>query len=207
MKNLTLKNNHMFLIILIILVVSSQSEFKAQNKNDVPMFDTLENNMFVKARNPIFNLVPNPSFENRKVGWDFFIIKEKASGEYDSVQSKTGNLSYKFKLNNSGEAFLHSAVFNVKPGGKYELSAWIRGNGNAHMEILWWKTFTGMYIKESNHHRDVLNNYKAVNSWEKISGKITAPKDAHMVYIRLVATKGNVWFDDIVMHYISSRDN
>ena len=154
------------------------------------------------------NLISNPSFEigdnsigrdYNQNGWTFFIIEEPAKGVVKN-DAKDGNACFEIQAE-KGYGFLHSDPFLVNQSSSFKINVWIKGSGEGSIEILWWKEYNDDIVIESDHHRDVLKKFNATNSWQQVNAEINVPKDAKFAYIRLVARKANICFDDIsVIH-------
>lgn len=150
------------------------------------------------------NLVQNPSFEigGSTIGqeynqnnWTFFTIEAPATGVV-SKDAKDGSCCFEIQTKN-GRGFLHSEPFPVNPLSKLNVSLWVKGDGEGAVEILWWNKYDENVVVESEHHRDILKAFNASHSWQKINVIASAPRDANFAYVRLVAKKANVSFDEI----------
>lgn len=161
------------------------------------------------------NLVPNASFEKverAKVGkrrmvpsgWRFYVIVMPASDSVDNAIKRTGKYSFKFTVGEKGKAFLHSPAFDVEPGQAYRISAWVRGKGALAIEMLWWQSYLKPLIM-SKHHRDAMKKpvKASEKQWKRVEVTFTAPNDAKRAYVRLVATNGDVWVDDVEVAPVS----
>lgn len=151
------------------------------------------------------NLVTNASFETggtsiaqdyNQNGWTFFVIEEPVKGAVLNSGAQDGNACFEIQTED-GRGFLHSDPFSVKPSSRLKLSAWIKGSGEGAIEVLWWKKYDDDTVIESNHHRDVLKTFNASSSWEEVTAVAAVPEDAKFAYIRLVASKAAVCFDNI----------
>lgn len=153
----------------------------------------------------VANLVTNPSFETggtsigqdyNQNNWTFFVIEEPVKGAVLTSGAQDGNACFEIQTND-GRGFLHSDPFAVTPGSKLNVSVWAKGAGEGAVEILWWKKYDNDTVVESDHHRDALKTFTASSSWQQISTTASAPEDAKFAYIRLVAKKANVSFDNV----------
>ena len=150
------------------------------------------------------NLVCNSSFRNGTNDWHFFVIRANARGRIDSIAITAGQNSYEFEESDSGEAFLHSCVFDVNPSGRYRVSLWIRGQGRLRFEMLWWKVYSGTFIQASMDPLDTLLERHATGKWTKVEGVVSSPKDATRAYVRLIASGGNIWIEDVEARPVGS---
>ncbi|MBM4083128.1 MAG: hypothetical protein FJ278_25700, partial [Planctomycetes bacterium] len=129
-------------------------------------------------------------------GWTFHVIQLPVADSLDKAGGRTGKQSFKLAIEKQGgKGFLHSAAFAVKPGAKYNVSAWIKGSGAGSVEVLWWEKYDLDEKKEiamSKRHRDVVEPKKATADWQRITGSFTAPEDAAKAYVRLVGLDGDV---------------
>lgn len=156
------------------------------------------------AQNPGVNLVVNSSFETggqniarefNSHGWTFFVIEEPAKGGVTN-EAQDGNACFEIRAE-GGRGFLHSDPFPVKPSFNLNISLWIKGSGEAAVEILWWKEYNDDIVIASDRHRDVLKTADAFAEWKKLTMQAGVPEDARFAYIRLIARKADVAFDDI----------
>ena len=150
------------------------------------------------------NLVANPSFESggadigqdyNQSGWTFFVIEEPVKGIV-SGNAKDGNACFEIQTD-GGRGFLHSDPFSVSPSSKLNISLWVKGSGEGAVEILWWKEYNNDVVIESGSHRKILKEFNASSAWNNITVTADAPDDAKYAYIRLVAKKENIAFDNI----------
>ena len=151
------------------------------------------------------NLVANPSFEigGTAIGqdynqnsWTFFVIEEPVKGVVVTSGAKDGSACFEIQTDD-GRGFLHTDPFAVSASGKLNVSVSVKGAGEGAVEILWWKKYDDDTVIESEHHRDVLKTFNASSSWQEVSATASAPADAKFAYIRLVAKKANVSFDNV----------
>ena len=151
------------------------------------------------------NLVANPSFETggasigqdyNQNGWTFFVIEEPVKGVVATSGAKEGSACFEIQTDD-GRGFLHSDVFAVPGSTSLQVRVSVKGAGEGAVEILWWKKYDNDTVVESDNHRDVLKTFNASSSWQEVTGTASVPADAKFAYIRLVAQKANVSFDDI----------
>ncbi|MCS7254263.1 MAG: hypothetical protein RMK18_09940 [Armatimonadota bacterium] len=153
------------------------------------------------------NLVVNHSFEAVKrvstarkpipEGWQFYIIALPAEGYCDEGKAVTGKLSFKFSLSEKGKAFLHSRAFDVEPKAMYRIRLLSCGKGSISIEMLWWQSYPAP-LTQSKQHRDTMKEaVKLSDSWRTLEITFKAPEDAKRAYLRIVATDGDVWVDDV----------
>ncbi|MBC7330344.1 hypothetical protein H5T88_08315 [bacterium] len=155
----------------------------------------------------------NPGFEAGQLdrfysppNWLLYVIKAPARGEL-STDAHRGNFSYLIKTreissplaySDFGKAFLQSDVFSVEAGKKYRLSLWVRGDGKAGMQILWWERYDEV-ATPCGHQIDSSDLIPCKNEWQEISLELSPPPKCKVAYIRLIAEEGNVYFDDVVL--------
>jgi hypothetical protein len=156
-------------------------------------------------------LLLNPGFEAGQLdrfysppNWTFYVIKAPARGEL-SADAHGGNFSYLIKTreissplaySDVGRAFLQSDVFPVEEGKKYRISLWVKGDGKAGIQILWWERYDEV-ATPCEHQLDSSDSISCKNEWQEISLEISPPPNCKMAYIRLIAEEGNVYFDDV----------
>ncbi|MGC8842407.1 MAG: hypothetical protein ACP5KZ_04430 [bacterium] len=159
----------------------------------------------------ILAIVLNPGFEAGNLDrfsspphWTLYVIKAPVKGEL-SGDSHSGNFSYLIKtregssplmFSEAGEAFLQSEVFPTEEGKKYSFSLWVKGDGKARLEVLWWEQYDEV-ARACQHQLDSSGDIPCKGEWQRIKLDLSPPPKATRAYIRLVAEEGNVYFDDV----------
>ena len=130
--------------------------------------------------------------------WTFYEIVLPVADVADKAQGHASGKSFKFETK-KGKGFLHSAPFDVAAGNEYELSGWVRGQGRASLELLWWVKYSEDEIEMCKHHQDIVPPVQASDKWARAAKVFTAPEGATRAYVRLVGEGAGVWFDDIAV--------
>lgn len=162
----------------------------------------------------------NPGFESPQLDkygspphWTFFLITEPVQVALSDI-AHSGSKSYSMSCGEKGIGFLHSEVFSVEGGKDYQFSVWVKGNGKARIEVLWWKEYNGSVAPTeeerpprppsagevaipSEHLRDATPSTQCKEEWQPLTLKVKAPSDATKAYLRLVGEGGDVLFDDV----------
>ncbi len=133
---------------------------------------------------------------NTAAQWTFYEIKLPVADVLDTSQGHRSAKSLKLATTR-GKGFMHSAVFDVAAGKRYEVSAWIKGKGKATLHMLWWTKYTAEEIGMCKHHLDATDTVQATSEWQPVRKTFQAPEGATKAYVRLIAEDGDVWFDDV----------
>ena len=131
-------------------------------------------------------------------GWIFYEIVLPVVDVVDKTQGHASGKSFKFETK-KGKGFLHSAPFDVAAGKKYELSGWVKGQGKASLELLWWTKYSEDEIEMCKHHQDIVPAVQGTGKWTRTGKVFTAPEGATRAYVRLVGEGADVWLDDVAV--------
>lgn len=151
--------------------------------------------LIISLQNPGFEL-PSLDKYGSPPHWTFFLIAEPVQVALSDI-AHSGSKSYSMSCGEKGIGFLHSEVFSVEGGKDYQFSVWVKGNGKARIEVLWWKEYNHSIAIPSEHLRDATPSTQCKEEWQPLILKVKAPSDATKAYLRLVGEGGDVLFDDV----------
>ncbi|MBC7328301.1 hypothetical protein H5T87_09365 [bacterium] len=159
-----------------------------------------------------FALILNPGFENGQLdrfssppGWNFYVIRSFAKGELVS-DAHSGKFAFLMRTRESssplmysenGKGFLQSDVFPVEKGKKLNLSVWVKGDGRAMLQIIWWERYDEERATPCQHQQDSSEPIQCKGEWEEIRLEVMPPPEATKAYIRLVGEDGDIIYDDV----------
>jgi len=152
------------------------------------------------------NLIPGGDFENTLAAWNEVWSRTPAArAMLDTEQVHGGRQSVRIEHTGSRDwSFQQAHGLEVKPGEIYELSGWVRleGEGDATLcvtlrdpqdEVISW-TFGGQTTR-------------ATDQWRRLRSRFVIPPSAAAIRPRLTGNgPATVWFDDALLQRVGTLD-
>jgi len=149
------------------------------------------------------NRFVNPGFEDGTTGWENFWGQ---TGSVSTQRSHSGQSSAQIAHPESKESgWAQTEVKGLEAGGVYKVEAYAyRDNDTISAKVWlltgWWPTGAPRF--RSTNGRSLLG----VNTWDLLTGEITANPDGVIRLNLYVNGQGNVWFDDVSLTLLKTRE-
>lgn len=145
----------------------------------------------------------NPGFEDGMAGWINFWAQ---TGSVSTERAYTGKSAAKITHPQATSASGWEQVINgLQPGALYRVEAWAYRDSadlNVHTWLLssWGQSGAPLFVSVNG------ESMRAVNAWERLTQEMQADPRGTITLNLYVGGKGNVWFDDVSMTRVRSRD-
>ena len=155
------------------------------------------------------NMVANGSFEDALQGWS--VVKASPKGmtaEIASETARTGKRSGHIRIDEAGRycEFRLNPNPVLKPGEQYAVRIWVKQeSADANAPYIQIHSFDAAKKPTRVAYKP---GKKGSHDWYPITHVFTVPEGSAFCRIDfgLVATAGNVWFDDAELHYLPAAD-